>query len=258
MSLSSGRGDGRNRYGSGRRRQGRKLGGGKNPPVKDLGLEGSGAAEKAAPAAPSSTGPNSVAARDEARSDSVEKSEYECAKDIVLRQLTMAARSRGQLEEKLRSKEISEETVSEILDRYEDLGLVDDQQFAEMFVRSRSMSRKLARPALRRELAQKGVTGDIAEEALAQRSDDDEREDARDLVRKKIKRNADLSDRAVHEKELRRLASMLARRGYSPGVAFEVVKQELRGSADDLSDTGFDGGNTVDADFDSSEYEELP
>ncbi|WP_238147703.1 MULTISPECIES: regulatory protein RecX [Micrococcaceae] len=258
MSLSSGRGDGRNRYGSGRRRQGRKLGGAKTPPVKDLGLEGSGAADKAAATVPSNTDLNPQTDRDKARADSTEKSEYDRAKDIVLRQLTMAARSRGQLEEKLRSKEISEDTVSEILDRYEDLGLVDDQQFAEMFVRSRSMSRKLARPALRRELAQKGVTGDIAEEALAQRSDDDEREDARELVRKKIKRNVDLSDRAVHEKELRRLASMLARRGYSSGMAFEVVKQELRGSADQYSDTGLDGGNTVDADFVSSEYEELP
>ncbi|MUN55087.1 regulatory protein RecX [Kocuria koreensis] len=139
----------------------------------------------------------------------------------------MAARSRAELEDKLRSKQIGEETITEILDKYEDWGLVNDQEFAEMYVRSRSTSRKLARPALRRELADKGITGDIADEALAQRTDEDEREDARTLVRKKIKRGADLNDRTVREKELRRLASMLARRGYSPGVAFDVAKQEL-------------------------------
>lgn len=261
MSFTSGRGDGRNRNGSGRRRQGRSLGApsgnsrhvdvGLTPgdtnasrePVKDRGRR---AEPRGGTPVPSD------------RSASVDKNEpsrpeYDRAKEIVLRQLTAAARSRHELEEKLRAKEIPEETIAEILDKYEGLGLVDDQQFAEMFVRSRAMSRKLAKPALRRELAHKGITGEMAEEALSQRSDDDERSDAADLVRKKLKPSVDLTDRAARDKELRRLASMLARRGYAPGLAFEVVRSELSS----VSSAGTDQDGAGDEEFIEA-FDELP
>ncbi|MCP3427234.1 RecX family transcriptional regulator [Rothia sp. AR01] len=113
------------------------------------------------------------------------------------------------------------------MDRYEELGLVDDRQYAEMYVRSRAASRKLARPALRRELVQKGIAGELAEEALEQRDEEDEREDARELVRKKLAREGALADRVEREKVTRRLASMLARRGYAPGLAFGIIREEL-------------------------------
>ena len=231
MSLRSGRGDGRNRSGAGRRRNGSRLGGPAasttSSASRGLGVESSGASDSSVHLRNYNAGQSPRAGEEKSAPPTDEKTEYDQAKDIVLRQLTMAARSRAELEDKLRSKQIGEETITEILDKYEDWGLVNDQEFAEMYVRSRSTSRKLARPALRRELADKGITGDIADEALAQRTDEDEREDARTLVRKRIKRGADLNDRTVREKELRRLASMLARRGYSPGVAFDVAKQEL-------------------------------
>jgi regulatory protein len=233
MTLSSGRGGGRNRYGSGRRRRGSRLGGiaegtpGPRQPGDAAAEEAaslpSPPAEASAPAAPGAAG--------EGGAPSVVpgsgSGEYEQAKEIVLRQLAASARSRAQLEEKLRRKEVSEAIIARVLDRFEELGLVDDRQYAEMYVRSRAASRKLARPALRRELAQKGVTGELAEEALAQREDEDEREDARELVRKKLAHESELSERTAREKVVRRLASMLARRGYSPGMAFELIREEL-------------------------------
>lgn len=233
MSFSSGRGDGRNRYGSGRRR-GKNLGRANSAPPKDLGLEGSGAAEASRAQGRRTTSDGAGSADTASTDSSAEKTEYDRAKDIVLRQLTMSARSRAQLEEKLRDKEISDQTITEILDKYEDLGLVDDRQFAEMFVRSRSSSRSLARPALRRELAQKGITGDLAEDALAQRTDDDERADAEALVRKKVKAGLDFADRSVREKEMRRLVSMLARRGYSSSMAFDVVSPVIQESSEEI------------------------
>ncbi|WP_129659942.1 regulatory protein RecX [Rothia halotolerans] len=233
MTLSSGRGGGRNRYGSGRRRRGSRLGGAPEGPsgprrTGEGTAEGAGSASSppAEPPAPTTAGqagdggsPSSAPGNG--------SGEYEQAKEIVLRQLAASARSRAQLEEKLRRKEVSEAVIARVLDRFEELGLVDDRQYAEMYVRSRASSRKLARPALRRELAQKGVTGELAEEALAQREDEDEREDARELVRKKLAHEGELADRVAREKVVRRLASMLARRGYSPGMAFELIREEL-------------------------------
>ena len=57
------------------------------------------------------------------------------------------------------------------------LDLVDDAQFAESYVRSRASSRKLSRSAIRRELATRGVTGELAESALEQRTDEDEHDE---------------------------------------------------------------------------------
>ncbi len=44
--------------------------------------------------------------------------------------------------------------------------------------------KKLSRTALRRELKERGITGELAEDALAARTDEDERQDAAELVRK--------------------------------------------------------------------------
>lgn len=202
--------------GVGRRRTGRSLGAPAAPPVSSAlsagqdagggrGDAGRQAAEGSAPRTP-------------------EEAEYARAKEILLRQLTAAARSRAQLAQKLAEKEISEQTATRILDRYEDLGLIDDAEYAAMYVRSRSASRKLARPALRRELAQKGIDSETAQRALSQRTEEDEREDARALVRRRLRPERDLADPAQREKALRRLVAMLARRGYAPGMAFEIVR----------------------------------
>lgn len=152
---------------------------------------------------------------------------YELARSIVLRQLSMAPRSRRQLLTKLLERGISEQVAAEILDRYEEVQLIDDAEFARMWVRSRAQTRSLARSAIKRELADKGITGELAEEALSQRSDEDERAAAEDLVRRKLRPLADPTDRADRDKQVRRLVAMLARKGYAPSLAFAIVKDVL-------------------------------
>lgn len=174
-------------------------------------------------------GPAAATARDP------EPDPREVARSIVLRQLTASPKSRQQLEEKLADRNVPEDVAQEVLDRFEEVDLVDDAQYAEMYVRSRASSRKLSRSAIRRELASRGVTGEAAESALEQRTDEDERADAAELVRRKLPAGADLSARAERDRAVRRLVGMLGRRGYAPGLAFAVVQEELEtrtGSAD--------------------------
>ncbi|MFI7579850.1 RecX family transcriptional regulator, partial [Kocuria kalidii] len=164
----------------------------------------------------------------------------EVARAIVLRQLTASAKSRKQLEDKLADRNVPEDVAREVLDRFEEVDLVDDAQYAQLYVRSRATSRKLSRSAIRRELATRGVTGEIAESALEQRTDEDEREDAAELVRRKLPAELDLTDRAARDRAVRRLVGMLGRKGYPPGLAFAVVKDELEarsgapGAADEM------------------------
>lgn len=161
---------------------------------------------------------------------------YTRAKTIVYNQLAYSAKTRGQLRKKLQSEGFEAELIEPLLDKFEAAKLIDDAEYAETFVRQKSRTKKLSRAALRRELAERGVRGEDAENALAQRTDEQEREDAAELVRKKLRPGMGLSDRAEKDKVTRRLLGMLARRGYSSSVSMSVIREELAayGAEDDL------------------------
>ena len=165
-----------------------------------------------------------------------EAAPYTRAKTIVYNQLAYSAKTRGQLRKKLQSEGFEAELIEPLLDKFEAAKLIDDAEYAETFVRQKSRTKKLSRAALRRELAERGVRGEEAENALAQRTDEQEREDAAELVRKKLRPGMDLSDRAEKDRVTRRLLGMLARRGYSSSVSMSVIREELAtyGAEDDL------------------------
>jgi regulatory protein len=154
------------------------------------------------------------------------------ARQIVLRQLAMAPRSRAELMQKLTQRGCAAEVAGAVLDRMTQVGLVDDEAYAYMLVRTQQAGRGLARRALARELRTKGIEGDLAEEALSTISDEDERDRARALVDKKL--------RAMHglgiEVQTRRLAGMLARKGYSSSVTYAVIRDAIADSPEHLPD----------------------
>ena len=161
---------------------------------------------------------------------------YTRAKTIVYNQLAYSAKTRGQLRKKLQAEGFDAELIEPLLDKFEATKLIDDAEYAQSFVAQKSRTKKLSRAALRRELAERGVRGEEAENALAQRTDEQEREDAAELVRKKLRPGMDFSDRAEKDRVTRRLLGMLARRGYSSSVSMSVIREELAayGAEDEL------------------------
>jgi regulatory protein len=159
--------------------------------------------------------------------EDAEPDPFSVARNIVYRQLAASAKSRLQLARKLAERNIPEHVAEAVLDKFEEARLVNDADFADTWVRSRSQSRKLAKGALRRELAEKGVQQETAEAALEQISDADEEAAAKSLVERKLRSGLDLADRAERDKATRRLASMLARKGYQPSQAFRIVSEVL-------------------------------
>jgi regulatory protein len=157
---------------------------------------------------------------------------HDVARQIVLRQLAMAPRSRAQLGQKLAQRGCPADVAAAVLDRMTEVGLVDDQAYAQMLVRSQQAGRGLAKLALARELRTKGIEDDLADEALASISEEDERDRARALVDKKL--------RAMHglgiEVQTRRLAGMLARKGYSPRVTYAVIRDAIADAPEHLPD----------------------
>ncbi|HLS43865.1 MAG TPA: regulatory protein RecX [Ornithinicoccus sp.] len=157
-------------------------------------------------------------AREEAEPDP-----HDVARNIVLRQLTMAPRTRKQLEDKLRLKGCADDVARVVLDRMTEVGLVDDEAYARTLVRSRQETKGLASRALGQELRRKGVPDELIADALADVEPETERERARELVSKRLRTLRGL-DRQV---QTRRLAGFLARKGYDAGVAFQVIREAL-------------------------------
>lgn len=145
------------------------------------------------------------------------------ARTILLDALTGQARSRQELRARLAKKDVPDELAERLLDRFTEVGLVDDEAFARSWVDHRQRSRGLARRALALELRRKGVDDETARTALADLDPAREEQAARLLVRKKLR-----SLRGVdHATATRRLAGLLARKGYPAGLAFAVVREEL-------------------------------
>ena len=145
------------------------------------------------------------------------------ARKILLDQLTGQARSRKELSDKLAAKNVPPEIATRLLDRFEEVGLVDDDAFARSWVASRQPGKGLARRALAQELRRKGIDDEVAREALDEIDPADEEAAARALVRKKLRSLSRVDDTTA----TRRLVGMLARKGYGSGLAFAVVREEL-------------------------------
>lgn len=145
------------------------------------------------------------------------------ARDIVLRQLAVMPRPRATLASKLRQKEIPDEVASAVLDRYTELGLIDDRAFAELYVSAKHRDRGLGRYALRAELRRQGVAEDDLQDAVGTIDDDAERRRAEELVGKRLASALAAGPEAAR----RRLLGQLSRRGYPPGLAVSVVEQAL-------------------------------
>ncbi|MGW2086845.1 recombination regulator RecX [Streptomyces sp. NPDC001880] len=153
----------------------------------------------------------------------------EQARNICLRLLTGTPRTRKQLADALRKREIPDEAAEEVLSRFEDVGLIDDAAFADAWVESRHHGRGLARRALVRELRTKGVDSALIDEAVGQLDSEQEEATARELVARKLRSTRGLD----RDKRLRRLAGMLARKGYGEGMALRVVRQALEEEGED-------------------------
>ncbi|GAB2939653.1 recombination regulator RecX [Streptomyces heilongjiangensis] len=153
----------------------------------------------------------------------------ERARAICLRLLTGTPRTRRQLADALRKREIPDDVADEVLSRFEEVGLINDSAFADAWVESRHHGRGLARRALARELRTKGVDSALIDEAVAQLDSDQEEATARELVARKLRSTRGLD----RDKRLRRLAGMLARKGYPEGMALRVVRQALEEEGED-------------------------
>jgi regulatory protein len=146
------------------------------------------------------------------------------ARTIILNKLAARAQSRQELADALDQRGVPDDVASRLLDRFTEIGLVDDQAFAKAWVESRQASRGLSRRALGLELRRKGIDRELVADSLASVDENAEYDAARSLVERKLRstRNAEPQAR------WRQLVGLLARRGYSPSLSMRVVGDVLK------------------------------
>ena len=154
----------------------------------------------------------------------------DAAKQVLLRRLSHAPRTRKELAKDLKDKDISDEVANVALDRFEEVGLINDQALASNYVSSQHQRKGLGKNALRQQLRAKGVSDEVALEAISQISDDQEFQAAFALACKKI-RSLQRDDANT---QLRKIVSVLARKGYSSNLAFRVAKEVITDLPDGL------------------------
>lgn len=166
------------------------------------------------------------------------------ARQVCLRLLTLAPQTRAQLAGALKKRGVPDDIAEDVLGRFTDVGLIDDAAFARAWVESRHHGRGLSARALSAELRRRGVDDDQIRAAVDELGPDAEAETARLLVARKVAATRGLPPEA----RTRRLAGVLARKGYPPGLAFRVIREALEadGVAEGPEGLGLDGDEFVD------------
>jgi regulatory protein len=144
---------------------------------------------------------------------------------VCLRLLTVRARTRAELAGQLAKRGYPEEVVETVLARLTAVGLIDDEDFADQWVRSRQVYAGKGKRALAAELRTKGVADEVIAAALSGIDAGAERLRAEQLVERRLRR--EVLDKGDDVKVTRRLVGMLARRGYNQSMAVAVVTEAL-------------------------------
>lgn len=156
------------------------------------------------------------------------------ARDVVYQLLAVRARSRLEVQQHLKRKQVDDDLADSMVQKFVDAGLIDDAAFAEEWVHARQRHQGLGRKALGYELRHKGIDQQIVDEVLSSLGADEEEARARELVQRKL-RSMNVSDDTAKR---RRLVGMLARKGYAEGLAFRIVREEMELSDVDFPDPG--------------------
>ena len=158
------------------------------------------------------------------------------ARQICLKLLAAAPRTRAQLDAALRRRGVPEEATEAVLGRFAEVKLIDDATFANAWVESRHYGRGLSGRVLAAELRSRGVASGDIQAAVARLDPEQEVATARSLVAARLAatRGQPAPARA------RRLIGALARKGYSPALAYRLTREALEQEGLDLAGAGLD------------------
>jgi regulatory protein len=163
--------------------------------------------------------------------------------EAAARSLSGAPRSRKSLEERLITAGYPEEHVRAAVARLVEIGLVDDERFAQALLDSRDRSRQRGDRALLQELRRRGIDDELAQRLLAQRAagESHSTEPVWGATLRVVEEHAEGAEeraaRAALSKlrlrggdaraEVQRLAQGLARRGFPSALSWRLARERV-------------------------------
>ena len=156
--------------------------------------------------------------------------EYERGKEIALRLITNRPRSKKEVRDRMREKEIDEATRDRVVDRFEELDLLDDEAFARYWIDQRARFKPRGRPLLRQELRQKGVDQQIINDLLEETDDSA-------AVKQAAEKKARTLTRYPEDQFKKKLTGFLQRRGCSYQDIRDVVNDLWQQAAETAQET---------------------
>lgn len=147
----------------------------------------------------------------------------EAAREAALRSLSRMPRSRNSLEERLIERGHELEVLTPLLDRFEEVGLLNDRELADALTRARFTERGKSRRAIANELVRKGFEEPDIVAALEQIDECDEIDTVRRLARKRLAKDT----KGDRQARIRRAVGHLCRKGYSQGLAISCIIEVL-------------------------------
>lgn len=133
---------------------------------------------------------------------------------IALHFLKFRPRSIFEVEQKLKTKRISDKEIKRTIDILKRNGLLDDVKFAKMYVSDRNHFKPTGSYLLKLELKKLGLAEVIIDNTL---KNQDEEELARQAIQMKSR---------YREAEFQKKAAFLQRRGFSVSLIYKVLKKE--------------------------------
>ena len=142
------------------------------------------------------------------------------AKDVALEYLAHKQRTEQELRTRLASESYLQSVIEAVVDRIDELGYLDDEQYAHDYVRGRFSNRRFGPFRIRQELRERGVDERFIDQALEELSQEAVRDAARYHAQKKWKQ---MPDSESYLKRKRKAKGYLRRRGFG----FQLIRSVL-------------------------------
>ena len=151
--------------------------------------------------------------------------EFVYAKKIAYDSLSYRSRSISEISKKLKSKDISPDTIQKVIKHIQELGLLDDEQFAKQLISEKIKRKPVGKKVLMQKLYQKGVDKNVSTKVLEQEyTPENEREFALQNFKKLFPKIREQDKNTQRKKTY----ELLARRGFDYEVINEIIREYIK------------------------------
>lgn len=141
-----------------------------------------------------------------------------------LRYLGYRMRTRKEIYEYLLRKNFSEEDILYALDRLEEYKFIDDEEFAEYWIRDRFNIYNQGKFRIRRDLLRKGIDRDLVDEKIDEFFTYEIEKEK--IIQLYLKKNP--QEEKLDEKKYSSLYNYLIRRGFTASLVSKILKEKNR------------------------------